>query len=734
MKEWLTAREIAEHALPDLPASERGVQLFADRSSWNSYPHLARMRSGRGGGYEYHLKLLPSLAQLAYAKRHLVVGDPKLVPQAEPAPSSMTDSAAKERDARLAVIAAYELFAKGSRFNQQACLRLFCDKYEMGSIMIEPWVKEIIPNVSTRSLFRWKSVKAKGAKDALAVDRSKARKGKGLLETANGGAVRAFILAWVATNPALAADEIFGYIEDEFGEELVDAAGELKPMPSLRMLQHFIKALKVSEKVILTAINNPDKYRSHHKLRGTGSYSWIVKPNELWMIDASPADAMLTDGRHSIYVCIDVATRWLTVTVSKTPRASAVGLLMRKAVLQSGVCTKVKTDNGSDFVAQETQRLFHNLDIDAERSAAFTPEEKAFVERAIKTVQHKFFSQLPGYIGHNVAERKAIEDRKSFALRLGKTELESFEASVTAADLQVMIDDWLEHVYHQKKHGGLFGLTPAQAMAQSAEVIRRVDVRALDMLLMPAPSQNGRRTMTAQGVSIGGDYYLCGSILPGTEVFVRLDPEDMGKIYLYSLDGHEFLDEAICPKFSNINRPAFVKAKKEEFNQMVAERTRAVKKDVRALQKNGSGIERTLRRAKAATEKRNQETANVIQMPRREEPLVTPELIAAIEAMDRPRTPPARPLSEKAAELHAAIVRESEIKAATNVVSLDPDAKLSPNARMFKWALSLEEIVAKGNTVSDAEAIRLVNFQASSTYQTMRDIMKDFGLDAALRM
>ena len=66
-------------------------------------------------------------------------------------------------------------------------------------------------------------------------------------------------------------------------------------------------------------------------------------------IDASPADVMCVDGRHSVYLCVDIFSRRLIVYVSKTPRAEAVALLIRRAILAWGVPERVHTDNGSDL-------------------------------------------------------------------------------------------------------------------------------------------------------------------------------------------------------------------------------------------------------------------------------------------------------------------------------------------------------------------------------------------------
>ncbi len=728
MNDWLTAREIAAEALPDLPTSESAVIRFAERSAWNTHPTFARRRKGRGGGQEYHYRILPTLAQIAYVQKHMTVGTDTTGPKTiSPDTPIITGKAGEERDARLAIIAAYERFARGLNLNKQACMALFTDKYEMGSIAVDDWVKDLIPSFGERTLWRWMGTKASGKTEELAVDRGKARAGKGLLNTADNGEVRAYILAWIAMNPALAAEQIRDYVEDEFGAEVPDAHGELKPLPPLRTFQHFIARLKAEEKVVLTAITNPDKYRSTMKLRGTGSYSWITKANELWMIDASPGDALLLDGRHSIYVCIDVATRWMTITVTKTPRAAAVGLLMRKTILKSGVCRMVKTDNGSDFVARDTQRLFLGLNIEAERSQAFTPEEKAFVERAIKTVQHKFFTQLPGYIGHNVSERKAIEERKSFAQRLGGNEIETFSASLTADELQQRLDDWLEHKYHQRKHGGLFGLTPAEAQRTMTDEIRRVDERALDVLLMPVAGKDGRRRMTAQGIKIEDNYYLCGSILPGTDVFVRLDPEDMGKAYLFSIEDGRFLDEAICPKLSNINRTAFVKAKKEEFNSMVAERTRAIKADVRKLQKGPSGIDRTIRLAKGKSEKRAAETANIIQLPPREQNHTTPQIAAALDAATLANRPLVTQLTPEQAEMHARIERELSLQPIEVPAGTTPiRAQETPAQRFRRW-FEIDQRYRDGETVDGELLIGLGEYKASHEWKLHFGLRESFG-------
>lgn len=63
MKEWLTSTEIAAARLPDLPQTRQGIELMIAQCGWRSTDQ-ARTREGRGGGFEYHVSLLPAAAQV----------------------------------------------------------------------------------------------------------------------------------------------------------------------------------------------------------------------------------------------------------------------------------------------------------------------------------------------------------------------------------------------------------------------------------------------------------------------------------------------------------------------------------------------------------------------------------------------------------------------------------------------------------------------------------------------
>lgn len=719
MKEWLTAAEIAELGLPDLPKSKRGVAMKAVAEGWDQHPALARNRAGRGGGYEYHFRLLPTLSQVAYMQRGLTVAANDDLQEKVEGPDRITARARDERDARIAVVESFQRFASGlPKLGRESHLQLFTDKYAAGSLAVEPWVKALLPTISKRSLQRWMKARDGGRVDVLAVDRGRARQGTGLFDLAEGGRLRAFVLALVIEQPHFSAKHIRTLCIDEFGPT-VEHCGKTVAMPPIRTFQWALKRLKDENHVLITKVTNPDKFRSTMLARGTGMLRHIVDPGQLWMIDASPVDALCIDGRHSIYIAIDLATRRIVITVSRTPRASAVGLMVRKAVLAWGVPQQIKTDNGSDFVAEQTKRLFRHLDIEPLVSQKYSPAEKAHVERVIGTFQRSVGPLLPGFIGHDVADRKAIEERKAFAARLGTSDAEAFGVQLTSAELQAKIDDWVQFDYERTAHDGLGRRTPFDVAAASMIRPRMVSERALDVLLMTVPGKHGLRTVTARGIRLDGYYYGTLSLLPGAQVLVRQDPADMGRILAFSPDGAEFLAEGICPELAGVAPAAYWAAVREAHADVLREGGKWMEAERRRIAKGPTFIDRYLRVKKA-------EHANVVAMPKRPDQHMTPQIAAAEIAHDRLQTAPAPERQRAAQTFQDQLAAESQ---ATNVQPLRTE---ETSHQRFRRALEIERRQGAGEAVSDREAGWLQGYRTGSEYRSMRMIHEDFGEQATL--
>lgn len=744
MQVWFTAQQTADRwselGLFGLPLTKRGVNDLIEREGWRDRTALCQPAAGveGGGGWRYHLEQWQLFARIAHVVRdfRLSAADMILPPAAD---GGLSERARMTRDARLIVVRAADAFRRHCGLGAHAADRYFAQLFNGGSYDLSRWLEdsrdevpeqaarllawamENVDTLSARTIARYRAA-AIADTARLATDPAAARKGTGLLDTANDGKVRNFVLGLLAKKSHLTARDILIQCRKEFGEELADRHGELKPMPPERTFRHFIAKLKVDEKVALTKMRNPDKYRSHYALTGDGAFAWVKEPNQLWQIDASPVDALCVDGRHSIYLCLDLATRRVVITMSKTPRASAVGLMIRKAILAWGVAEKIKTDNGSDFVAKETNRLFSALGIEIERSHAFTPQEKGHVERAIRTFQHGFCPKLPGYIGHNVEHRKEIESRRAFAQRLGCDDADAFAVELTAADLQRRIDEWVEYDYSTAEHSGLEGLSPARAAERSMRPIRRVNEHALDVLLMPLAGNDGIRTMGKKGLKIDHHYYQAPEILPGSKVFVRMDPMDAGRARAFSAEGDVFLADAICAELLGLDPVAYLKAARAEREARIARTTRPARDAVRHL--TGTEIiDRHLEVVKRDAAERAAENSNVIRLPRREETHTTPQIEAAAESI---RPMPVAPQSPRAAEIHEQLLKDINAPALRQRPAA-PVSEVEEAYGRFRRALRLEEIEAGGQPLADSDARWLAGYRTGPEYSAMRLMRENFG-------
>lgn len=407
-----------------------------------------------------------------------------------------------------------------------------------------------------------------------------ARAGTGVLDMANGGRVANFIGALIIKQPHLTTDHIRDLTRAEFGDDL-NVNGKTRPTPPIRNFQRFIAKWKKDHAEVLQKKTDPDAFKSHTRAAGRNMNHWVTRTNQLWEIDASPADVLLTDGRHSIYAVVDIHTRRMLVTVSKTAKTSAVLLLMRKAILAWGAPNILRTDNGSDFTSYEFKRNLTALGIDQDITAPFSPEQKGSVERAIGTLQRGLMPLLPGFVGHNVADRSKIEARKSFAARLGESDANAFCVELTAEELQAKIDGWLEYKYSHAPHAGLNNETPFARTAASTAPIRRIEnLRALDMLLAPVAGKDGIRTVTKFGVRVDGLAYIHPDLVPRTRVFCRHDPADLGRLYVYDDDGRDFLCVAECPEVLGVDPGDAIRVVREAQSARIENEYKPLKADI----------------------------------------------------------------------------------------------------------------------------------------------------------
>lgn len=698
MKAFLSAAEIASLSLPGLPDTKRGVLFAATRSNWQS-----RQRSGRGGGLEYAVDSLPPEARAAYVGQHVAAIEvPASIARdaaAEPNAEAIGAGGAQARDARLAILALVDRLKSTASLAGKQADRYLCDEYNLGHLIVADWIRAEVKSLTPRTLARWRALAVKGQKSKLAVDRAAARKGTGVLDRANGGEVRTFILAYLAKQPHLTAHHIRALVADRF--PVVTVSKRTVQVPPIRTFQRALNIWKTSYRVELESIRNPDGFKSTMRFAARVAHP-ASRLNEVWQIDASPADVLTTDGRYTVYVCIDIFSRRLVAHVSKTPRAAAVGLLIRKAILAWGVPERIKTDNGSDFIARATQRLFAALAIEHETSAAFSPEQKGHIERAIGTMQRDLMRTLAGFIGHSVADRKVIEGRKAFSARLGETAEDMFEVSLSAADLQTHVDNWCKDIYGNRPHAGLNGQSPFAVAAMATARLRRIeDVRALDMLLAPVAGKDGLRTITKTGLRIGGAHYIGGFLNVGETVLVRMDEHDMGRAYVFAEDGETYLGEAIAPDLAGINPVAANLAVRAEQKRHIDERMADVKREARKI-KAADMAPAIHRQALAAAGK-------LVEFPRAADTHETPALAAA----QLPHQPDVPSHSDEVIAM-AAQLRAEQLEAA----NVKPLRTQETAHQRWNRARAIEAAIARKEYVAQEDLLWLGGYQQGFEYES----------------
>ena len=303
----------------------------------------------------------------------------------------------------------------------------------------------------------------------------------------------------------------------------------------------------------LSAVSDPDGHRSRRAPAMGSMTRAVIRLNQVWELDSTPADVMCADGRHAIVGAMDVWSRRGRLLVVPVSRATAICALLRRCLIDWGVPEMVRTDRGKDYTSAHLARVLADLGVTHDICPPRTPEAKPFIERFFGTVTRDLFAFLPGFTGHNVAERRKLEA----ARRRGGDERATFGVGLTAAGLQTECDRWCTLIYGRRDHRGLGESPWARALSWTGETRRIADERALDPLLAAPVAHGGMRTIGKKGISVGNVLYIeptFGAHV-GERVDVRLDASDPARLFVFRLTG-EFLCVAEDPERTGIDRAA----------------------------------------------------------------------------------------------------------------------------------------------------------------------------------
>lgn len=587
-QQYFSARELAELKLPGLPSTRQGINKRASDDGWS-----ARPREGHGGGLEYHVSALPEASRQAIFARLVsqLGGTGTKADQAKELTESITEAhhaverqrgladylrmpawAQAQADARLDIIRAWTYFWAHTSLTKKKARTAFARLYSSGEIDLGEKVREEVDSFKQLSLWRWQKKLRKGGPAALADERWKGETTT-IIDRTEG--MREEVLGMVKEHGSkVKATNVLATLKARWPEE---------ECPSLRSVQRYLKEFREAYASESGFIDAPKTWRGRHLAAFGNRDDDVHHVNGVWELDSTLADVTLrtADGpkRFALVGCIDVYTRRLRYLVTDASRATAITLLLRRCLLAWGVPEVLRMDQGKDYTSKALQTVITSLRIEPEFCRAYHPEEKPYIERAYRTLQHSDMELLPGFVGHNVAERQAIRERQSDTF--GDVPLHVGELELSPVEFQAWLDDWCTNAYAKKTHSGI-GMSPRErAEAYSGPIKRIHDDRALDMLLEPVPAAGrrkaGMRTVQKKGIQVGATWYIApelGAGYIGQDVMCFYDPHKAGRIVVYDAIDVAFVCLAVAPEGAEERRQIATKARKVQRQHMREEQKR----------------------------------------------------------------------------------------------------------------------------------------------------------------
>src|SRR5580700_876566 len=163
------------------------------------------------------------------------------------------------------------------------------------------------------------------------------------------------------------------------------------------------------------------------------------------------------------------------------------------AYQRDGLPRKLYTDQGGPFTNDHTRVICANLDIRLLHAKPYHAWSKGKIERFFLTVQQDFEAalRLPG------------------------------QAPASLAELNARLADWLQTVYHPRRHEGT-GMSPNERFAAGSRQVRALAAHLdLDQLFYAQLHRLVRKDGT---VRIDNELYEVDLALRGLEVRLRFDP------------------------------------------------------------------------------------------------------------------------------------------------------------------------------------------------------------------
>ncbi len=339
------------------------------------------------------------------------------------------------------------------------------------------------------------------------------------------------------------------------------------PLPSVHTVRRFIAKLEASKPALLASFRDPDLFKSKYRVALGRADAGVSYAHQIWEIDTTKADVMTKEGRKSILGIVDVWSRRTFYLVVDSESAQSVRRTLVAAMTAWGVMPEVlRTDQGSGYINATVRTACELLGIVHDPVPPASGDKKPFVERMFGTFTRERAELLGGYIGHNVAEASRLR-----AVARKETKRPVIVPELSADELQAIVTNWLDGVYHVRAHSSL-GASPMSRWTNSPRAARGAPDEGTLKLLLSALV--GQAQVTKRGITWKKGRYWTAPLAAyvGRTVILRRDEDDLGALFVFDED-QRYIGTAVNAERSGLSDRDFaVEARRQQAALMNAQR------------------------------------------------------------------------------------------------------------------------------------------------------------------
>lgn len=294
--------------------------------------------------------------------------------------------------------------------------------------------------------------------------------------------------------------------------------------------------------------------------------------NQIWVSDHHRSDVFVKNSSGKVFrpwitVFADAKSTKVVACIAREsePNATVIKQALKIGINEYGIPEEIYTDNGKDYTSKELSpdndnSVLNMLGINAIRALPYHGQAKP-VERFFRTLEERFGVCFYSYAGHDA------KNRPEHMAKLSK-ELEKDPNLPTFDVFKERLANYIKE-YNTSPHSGkgMDGKSPDEIYYNSiTQPIRMIENYDILRILC---GKRIERKVTNGGIKIFCNIFqnYKGKLFAylNKKVAIIYDPDDMEKVYIYTLDG-EFICQAEAKfhsPFRNLGEENYIKAAKE---------------------------------------------------------------------------------------------------------------------------------------------------------------------------